>query len=988
MFYIYFKLDNQKQLEGLYPERMRDIIRQTETLLSEAGGSRLEGDGEIYQFAALYRETAITVLDSAVRLKACLDERHEYLYGYSVILSSGHDDEDLNVRFHNLSLLTEQENLIWLEAASLEDFEAFLESPAAPEGEELIPVTVRQEKMQFVEDRFRTFLHREDVIPGIHKDMNEWLYRENEASGLVMRAGDTDEALRILREVLEDSNNLIDSFLTFEPAPDFWDPVLPLVRFVNRDFLSHVSRYLSPEDQMRWKNAGAFLESVCRSDWYLSSCDQFTNDFMSAFALYWSGCLRKLDTYPTPPVMIIREPEAFSPASLDLILQMLRRVQKEYPRQKYLFITKSEELPAALAEETLRSLSIAPARGDLAVRKTAEAFPESTVSGDEIIRMYKAQGRRLHSLFFSFWNVREDTYDQRPLPPDHLYMIRQDRTSCEILYLILLSRHCVVRSQIVEFFTSREIPHPEVEERLKRLEHLGFLRFFPRSCGADGPAAILELLADRCRETAGELMQAYSDYLRTKCAAGEIRSLSGLFHFLERAGDIDFALEILNRIINHLLNIRQTDLAESLLDSELFKGRPLSNPRLEGLHNIQYAGRLRCALIRRDDRDLARKMEGGYLSLMEAQGDYCEEFLLQQAHYHALQGDSDTALAAVKKSLFAFQKSSNHTGETRANIALALTLLSQRKVQASIDYFEIALRISEQIKDRENSLVCGKLNVLASYLFGNLSMALRSLDSYLPQVEQERNRETQLFLLFLKGRILFELGRYPESFKVLKNARRLSRLYGLASETRVITAWAARALCFGHSPKAALDLLAKQNGSLETAYFTAEAHCLNHDAPAGARVLEEALEKYDQNPEYIHEMDSWADGYRLVEGRLSDSSHYEDVLLDQSRGLYYYLIGKTGRIDEALAGLKPLCLMDRAYNQQPFGYYFFFYAQELMQSREEGEDENPMLLLSHAFKLLQTRAGRFDSQQMKHSFFRKNYWNNEIVKKAQELNFF
>ncbi|MDC7236004.1 MAG: hypothetical protein PQJ58_22460 [Spirochaetales bacterium] len=483
-----------------------------------------------------------------------------------------------------------------------------------------------------------------------------------------------------------------------------------------------------------------------------------------------------------------------------------------------------------------------------------------------------------------------------------------------------------------------------------------------------------------------ELEADFTRFLSREMEVGHIASLSGLLSFLTRKGSIDFGLDVMNRIIHHLLKIRENALAEKLLNTNLFEGRLLSHSQQEGLHNIQYAGRLRSALLLNSRAEISKKLDAGYLSLMEAQGAGSEEFLLQQAHFHALNGDSENAQTTVKASLFAFQKNSDHYGEIRANTALALTLLSQRKLSAAVDYFEIALRISEQLGDKEASLISGKLMVLSSYLFGNLSAALRALENHIPLAKQERNRETQIFQLFLKGRILFELGRYSESFKELKQARRLAKRYSLTMESRVITSWMARSLCFGHSEKVAQELFSRQPLTLETAYFKAEAAYMAGDRISGIALLEEAFASYDQNPQFIHEMDCWLDGYRLIEGRLSDRDFYEDVLLDQAKGFYYLLIGLNGRPEEAWEGLKPLCRMDKAYNQQPFGYYYFLYAAELVEQTGIKLDETHEVIVSHAFKLLQTRAGRFDSQQMKHNFFRKNYWNNEIIKKAQELN--
>ncbi len=987
MFYIYFKLDNHKQLSGLYKEKISDILSRCRSLLNEAGGSSMNMEEQIFQFAALYKETALNVLDAAIRLKNYLNENEEHLYGFTIILSADHDNEDLDVHFHNLSLLAEEENRVWMEESAMSRYSTFVDVPEKSETSPLIPVEVKKEKMLFLEDMFRNFLNRPDQITPVKKEINQWLFREDQPGGLFIRTSNVDESLMILKEVFEDDRALVEQFLLMEPAQGCWDPFFPIINFINRKFLHHAGQYLSPDQRNRWSKDGPFLQKICRNDWYLQCCDQFFCEFRTAMRLYWSACLRKLDTYPTPPVLIIREPEKFSPESRQFLKDILQDLVEDQPAQKFIFLSCEDSLPEPYTDMPVCSLLMKQPSGAEAVKKVGQAFPDVNSGMDDIIKRFSGLNHSLFSLFFHYWNVSEKRAVLSEHPPEWTFLENQDVVSLEILALALYGRFFITRDLVLTFFEQRGNPFPEVEERIKRLETLGFLRFRPDAWGVCGPVDILPFLESLPNLDLNDLNRTFSSFLLKQQEEGTLVNFSGLLHYLNTHGDADFGLAVLNRITNHLLDLRAMDLAESLLDSPLFPGRELTNSQQEGFHNIQYAGRLRCALLRRNRRDLAGKLNSGYLSLMPAQGDYSEEFLLQQAHYHGVNGDSETALGIVKNSLFAFQKNSDHSGETRANIGLALILLSQRKIQAAVDYFEIATRIGEQLEDKISGLYSGRFMVLASYLFGNLSMALRLLDAQLPLVIEERNRETQIFLLFLKGRIFFELGRYSETFKVLKNALQLGKAYGMRQQVRVISAWMGRSLCFGHSEKIALDMLDKQPESLETAYFKAEASYMAGDPLKGVKILEEGLGKYDTSREFIHEMNCWEDGFRLIEGHLSDNSLYEDVLLDQVRGFYYFLLGKIGRKQEALEGLKPLCRMDTAYNQQPFGYYFFYYAQDLMQGDDDMKEENYMILLSHAFKLLQTRAGRFDNQQMKHSFFRKNHWNNEIVKKAQEMNF-
>ncbi len=986
MFYIYYKLDNKKQLQMLYSKKISELQERITRLIHQAGGTELEEGEDLYQFAALYRETVLNVLGCAEGLKELFHEYRSFLWGFTIVLSAGHEQDDLPFHLHNLALTAPEENRIWLDDQVKEKFSEYLEEARREEYSRLIPVTLKSDKMMSSAERYRRFLKREDLIPSFKQKMNQWMFRQEEAQGIIVRSFCREEGMNVLSSVLEDDSDFVENFLLLEPAEGFWDPWHPLCRFINKEFLDQVELYISSDERNLWDRDRALLENISSADWYMWNYDQVEYDFFQVFVLYWKGCLKKLESYTSSPVLIICDPDRYSEGALKLIRHLLDVIKESFPAQKYLFLCTDGTLPDALGEGC-DELNITPVDERNLRLKAADIFPELRLNPDELMQAFNAGSRRLVDMFFFLQNRLENIQNGREgLSAPAVYLYGRDKCSLDILTLCNPGRFFITRDLMIRFLQSRGISLPEAEERLKHLDQLGYLHFREQGSGLSLRPLNMAVLEESPAMNVPELLEDFTRFLSREMENGQIRSLSGLFHFLNLRGSVDFGLDILNRIIHNLLKIRESDLAEGLLSCDLFDGRALSHAQQEGLHNIQFAGRLRSVLLRNDRKEINSKLDSGYLSLMEAQGACSEEFLLQQAHYHALMGDSESAQTAVKQSLFAFQKNSDHHGVIRANTGLALTMLSQRKLQSAVDYFEIALRISEQMQDQASTLVCGKLMALAGYLFGNLSMALRSLDNNMPLVEQQKNRETQIFQIFLKGRILFELGRYQEAFKILKQGRRLGKHYGLKQETRVITSWMARSLCFGHSEKVAGDILSRQPLTLESAYFRAEASYLSGRTEAGIAILEEAFASYDPSPRYIHEMDCWEDGFRVIEGRLSDRDFYEDVLLDQAKGFYYFLLGISGQPEKAWEGLRPLCRMDKAYNQQPFGYYYFLYISLIVEKTGMKIDESHESLVSHAFKLLQTRAGRFDSQQMKHSYFRKNIWNNKIVLQAQELN--
>ena len=382
MFYIYYKLDNKKQLQMLYSRKISELQKRLSQLIHQAGGSEVDENEDIFLFAALYRETVLNVLNCAVAMKELFHEYRSYLSGFTIVLSAGHEQDDLFFHLHNLSLTAPEENRIWLEDQVQDKFSDYLEDGQREEYSRLIPVVLKTDKMMSSSERYRRFLRREDLIPSFTQKMNQWIFRQEEAQGIIVRTFCREEGMNVLRSVLQDDLDLVEHFLLLEPAENFWDPWYPLCRFINRDFLDQVELYITSDERVRWEKEKELLENISSADWYSWYYDQVEDDFFEAFLLYWKGCLKKLESYTTSPVLVICDPDKYSEGALKLIRHLLDVLKEHFPSQKYLFLCAEEELPDLLADmckEDCDELRITPVDEQNLRLKAADVFPRTEV---------------------------------------------------------------------------------------------------------------------------------------------------------------------------------------------------------------------------------------------------------------------------------------------------------------------------------------------------------------------------------------------------------------------------------------------------------------------------------------------------------------------------------------------------------------------------------------------------------------------------------
>ena len=171
-----------------------------------------------------------------------------------------------------------------------------------------------------------------------------------------------------------------------------------------------------------------------------------------------------------------------------LLYELLENLIKQQPGQKFILLSKEKDLPEIFGKDVLRTLDIPQSKSDAVIKKVNESFPDTTVSIDSIMKTYTRLDHSLSSLFFHFWNLKEDHFSNRTERPEWVFLQNQDIVLLEILYICLYGRFFITRDLIISFFEKKKIPAPEVEERLKRLENLSFIRFNSGSWRSQGTA--------------------------------------------------------------------------------------------------------------------------------------------------------------------------------------------------------------------------------------------------------------------------------------------------------------------------------------------------------------------------------------------------------------------------------------------------------------------------------------------------------------------
>jgi tetratricopeptide (TPR) repeat protein len=330
----------------------------------------------------------------------------------------------------------------------------------------------------------------------------------------------------------------------------------------------------------------------------------------------------------------------------------------------------------------------------------------------------------------------------------------------------------------------------------------------------------------------------------------------------------------------------------------------------------------------------------------------------------------DEAAKSVKKAMLAAQNVQSRGG-ARAFRLYALVNVVQGNLADAIEYLQFAADHAERSKDWEESVVISYYASLVHFLFGNISKAERLAE----------HAETEAFTWgmtswgaksrFLKGRILFEQGKYFDAFDIFESIT-------LTNENEdTLNAWKYRAKVFsgGFLPD---DVKTEGDGAI----FMIEAAYNSRNYDKAADLAHQLLmDLPDDNFLFIEQAD-WQSGFSQAELLLFPQKDFLHRLVSAYQALALSKQKQGESLAEAVSIMQHIARDEKIPDTDMNDSFYFFAQYQVLQNADASEiDLNTAV--SMAFKRLQRRASRIDNIETKRSYLSLNRWNAALCEAAK-----
>ena len=981
MFYLQVEITNYKQLKKIRPELIEPLYDEINEVISTAGGEENESFTGLYCFLSTCSETSLTVVNCAFHISKILSKVQDKLYGFSIILSdSNWNDEALENNIRNFIYQIPNENNIWIYEDLKKIFEKHIEIVNV---KGLKKAETQKEEAPGTEERLKRFCKREahieaivDAVSDITAPLSENAMVHISGSKYTGKEYNLDESLNIIRK--DETIPVLFLSSCFSE-----NPLDPFVWSIYSEIEENVSQYLDNDELDLWRSMSAEM-NLFKNSWGAEQCSDFiTKDFIYLYTLYIKAYIKIRKENNLIPLIICKNMDSWKKESIVILNKLMQ-----------LFVKKDGLLPICISNDLQwfdnikdiksRTIHFKPYTVDDLRKRIESAFYDIQMEDKEIFTLYKKCNGLTIPMFHSLLSYLEsNTLYESGNPSDGILNSFDDLT-LKLLYLIHIAKGLIPKNDYLEFFKLRDISKAKIKERMEHLYMLCLIN------GSDYPKPVFPELANiieyKISDSVNELINSFTNHLFSMWEHDKHLNIENLFRIILNYGQIGKSLQIYSVLLDRFLNNKQSNLANIYLSESFFKDVELSIGESDALKNIVFSGKMRSALLEENYREVQAIISESEILKVHKKSAYSSNASLQYSIYMNSLGDYSRGLNLAKEALFGFQQAGDSVGEAKANIELASALLGQGKIRTSQDYFEISRRASFQSKDLLCQIRSSFFKSLSDFIFGNIPMALRGVNDIISLAEKAGRREWQIMLIHLKGRILFDLGRYRDCEDNYKLGYAIAEKYGIEKAKKLLNRWTARALIYNERFKDGIDILKDMEQTDEALFFLAEAAYFGRREDKAMEYLEKAGSQYKRIDNIPGETPLWRDGFSSIEGYSISRDGESDVLLNQIHAFGLFLKGVTGDLNNAIMGFSELTSRYNTQNSNHYFYkYFFLYSSILPDSFNE--DEKRLKILSNSVKLLQSRAGRFDDQKMKHSFLNYNFWNKKITEESIKRNF-
>ncbi len=476
--------------------------------------------------------------------------------------------------------------------------------------------------------------------------------------------------------------------------------------------------------------------------------------------------------------------------------------------------------------------------------------------------------------------------------------------------------------------------------------------------------------------------------------SGKYRHPVLLFSFMARNGRTGLALGILAEIIRRKLDECDPAGAAAFCDAKALEfSVPPTPEQGRELAAVTALGRLRAALLERNaDAAESAQADAKKVAGFELPASLRGEVLIERGKYFLSLGNAVAALDELKKALLLYQETRGEQPESPADrgeracyLWLGAAMLAEGRLGEAVEYLALSQRLCHEAHDPTGML--WTLTYLADSLFveGRFTQCQSVIEAGLTSARGLFRREVELYLLFLRARTRFQVGRYEECSKDLQEGLCLATLYSMDDAIPVLRAWLGRTLLHQEELAAGTRLLESLSAQTrEVLLYLAEGCLFSAGLENASLYLERALSLPAESRFPAPEGITWQDGFTPVEGRCFRLGRGGALMQRSLLGMRAYLLGIRGFRAEAIRELHQLTRGQKSLEEDPRSAWFnYLYSQVLPEAGTEEVDDK-VTVLSKSLKTLQERASRIDAPADRSSFLWRHRWNRLIMEEARE----
>jgi tetratricopeptide (TPR) repeat protein len=347
--------------------------------------------------------------------------------------------------------------------------------------------------------------------------------------------------------------------------------------------------------------------------------------------------------------------------------------------------------------------------------------------------------------------------------------------------------------------------------------------------------------------------------------------------------------------------------------------------------------------------------------------------------------NGEEALMRVKSALLDVQETGFPELESRALLLLGKIMLTGGRLTEAAEYFRQARQ--KTFDTSLTAVACESiaLTALTNFLTGDYSLALSHAAASEQKARQSGRRRWERYVRMLRGRIEFELGRYPEASVVFQSLLTQDQLYFDGGKHEYFKAWVARAFMYQGYVGKAVEILGGLHETAEVLFFLAEAQILNRNIADAAGYVEKALELMEEEEGDILPIELLpGDGFEPYENLALKIPGVYSTLRQLLYALKGFLLHEQGLFDSSREAFYKLFEQEKISRQDPYRHLYYYFFTITLPVSGEKEELNMVTYLSKSFQSLQRIAGKISEPADRRSYITMNYWNSRLYNLSRE----